>query len=282
MKLFITGSNGYLGRNFIKKVSKKTKIFAVTSKKKNKKIKNVKWLIGNIEKNWKELKRADILIHFATVGATDKYTPMDKTFELNVIKSTKLLLNAAKNNCKKWIIISTNKEDKIKKLIKLKKINKFETNEPHYNYSVTKYLFTKICKEISILSKAKCRILKVFQVYGADEAKGRLWPLLKNCAKRNKNLNMTSGKQIYDFIHIDDVVDGLIDSLNFNKKNKFFPQEWDLASGKSTSVKNFASKIWKNNQAKAKIFFSKIKNFDRDNYLPNKKRLWKIKSRKFK
>ena len=39
MKLFITGSNGYIARNFIKKQLKKNKIFAVTRKKNNKKIK---------------------------------------------------------------------------------------------------------------------------------------------------------------------------------------------------------------------------------------------------
>ena len=40
MKLFVTGSNGYIGRNFIKKAAKKgIKIFAVTRKKKTKKLK---------------------------------------------------------------------------------------------------------------------------------------------------------------------------------------------------------------------------------------------------
>ena len=57
MKLFITGSNGYIARNFIKKaIKKKHKIFAVTRKKNNKKIKNVTWLVGNIDKKWKEIK----------------------------------------------------------------------------------------------------------------------------------------------------------------------------------------------------------------------------------
>ena len=62
MRLFVTGSNGYIGRNFIKKAAKKNyKIYAVTRKKKNKKIKNVKWLVGSIDKKWNELKKTDIL-----------------------------------------------------------------------------------------------------------------------------------------------------------------------------------------------------------------------------
>ena len=42
------------------------------------------------------------------------------------------------------------------------------------------------------------------------------------------------------------------------------------------SVRAFAKKVWLKNKSKAKIIFSKIKNFDKANYLPNKKRLWKI------
>lgn len=45
------------------------------------------------------------------------------------------------------------------------------------------------------------------------------------------------------------------------------------------SVKNFAKKIWKKNNSKAKIFFSKIKNFDNENYLSSKQKLWKVKYR---
>ena len=91
---------------------------------------------------------------------------------------------------------------------------------------------------------------------------------------------MTSGHQTYDFNHINDVIDGLIECLNFKKKNKSFPQEWDLASGKSMSVREFAKKIWKKNKAKSKINFSSIKNFDKNDYLVDKKILWKINSRK--
>ena len=282
MNLFITGANGYIGRNFIKKIVKKKncKIFAVTRKKKNKKIRNVKWLIGGIDRDWRELKKTDILIHFAAAGTYNKLTNFEETYNFNVYKSTQLILNALKFGCKKWIIISTNKEEKIVKLIKTKKIQTFKAKEPYFNYALTKYIFSNICKNFSSVFGAKCRIIKLFHVYGGDEKKTRLWPLLKNYSKQNKNLKMTSGNQVYDFNHIDDVVDGLVDCINFKKKGKIFPQEWDLASGRSMSVKSFAIKIWKKNNAKSKIFFSKIKNFDRLSYLVNKKKLWKINFRK--
>lgn len=280
MNIFVTGSNGYIGRNFIKKASKKNiKIFAVTSKKKNKKIRNVKWLVGNIEKNWKELKKSDILIHFATVGAYNKTVDFNEAHDFNVLKSSKLLMNAINNNCKKWIIISTNKEEKIEKLIKLKKIKNTFTKELHYNYALTKHIFSELCKTYSKIFNIQCRILRLFHVYGNDEPNSRLWKLLNFHSRNHVDLKMSSGYQKYDFNHIEDVTTGLIDALNFRKKNNKFPQVWDFASGKSMSVRTFAKKIWKKNNSKGKILFSKIKNFDKENYLTNKKRLWKINLR---
>ena len=280
MNLFVTGSNGYIGRNFIKKAAKKNiKIFAVTRKKENKKIRNVKWLVGSIDKNWKELKKSDILIHFATVGAYDKKVDFNEAHDFNVIKSSKLLMNAINFNCKKWIIISTNKEEKIEKLVKLKKIQNTFFRELHYNYALTKHIFSELCKTYSKIFNVKCRILRLFHVYGNDEPRFRLWKLLNFHSRNNIDLEMSSGYQRYDFNHIDDVVTGLIDTLDFRKKNKKFPQVWDLASGKSMSVRTFAKKIWKKNNSKSKILFSRIKNFDKENYLTNKKRLWKINFR---
>lgn len=281
MKIFVTGANGYLGRNFINRAIKKNfKIFALTRKKKNKKLKNVKWLVGRIDQKWNELAKADVLLHFATVGAYDKFSNINKTLNFNVSLSTRLLINSVESNCKKWIIISTNKEKKIQRILKTKKINKKNFSEPHFNYALSKYLFTKIAKDLSKFFNVKCRIVKLFHVYGNDEKKTRLWPLLNYHSKNDKDLDMTSGNQTYDFNHIDDVIDGLIKCIDFRIKNKNFPQEWDLASGKGMTVREFAKKIWKKNKAKGKINFSSIKNFDDANYLVDKKILWKINHRK--
>ena len=150
MKLFITGSNGYIARNFIKKAIKRNhKIFAVTRKKNNKKIKNIKWLVGSIDKKWKDLYKADIVIHFATVGAYDKYTNFSETIDFNVIKSSKLIFNGIEANCKKFIIISTNKEKMIEREIKSKRGIQTNSKKPHYIYSLSKYIFSKFCQDIS-------------------------------------------------------------------------------------------------------------------------------------
>ena len=103
MNIFLTGATGFIGKSFLRSaLSQGHFIFAPTRKKKIKKIKNLKWLKGSFEKNWKtELKMSDVLVHIAAAGVNDKSISSEELFEVNVFKSLNLLNNAIKSNCLK-------------------------------------------------------------------------------------------------------------------------------------------------------------------------------------
>jgi len=277
MNLFVTGANGYIGSNFIKRASKLNfKIFALTRKKVNKKIKNVKWLTGTIDKKWAELKKSDVLVHLAAEGGYTRFTNFEKCYNFNVLKSKKLINNAINFGCKKILVISSKKEKKIYSLRINKRLIKIYEKKPDYIYALTKAIYTKFCVNFSKKNKLKLRVIRLFHVYGKNEKKTRLWPALIHAAKKNQDFKMTSGDQETDFNFIDDVIDGLIEATNFEIKNKKFPQIWDMCSGKTMSVKQFAKKIWKRINPKSKIYFSKIKVFDKKNYQALNQNHWKI------
>ena len=277
MNLFVTGANGYIGSNFIKRASKLNfKIFALTRKKVNKKIKNVKWLTGTIDKKWAELKKSDVLVHLAAEGGYTRFTNFEKCYNFNVLKSKKLINNAINFGCKRILVISSKKEKKIYSLRINKRLIKIYEKKPDYIYALTKAIFTKFCVNFSKKNKLKLRVIRLFHVYGKNEKKTRLWPALIHAAKKNQDFKMTSGDQETDFNFIDDVIDGLIEATNFEIKNKKFPQIWDMCSGKTMSVKQFAKKIWKRINPKSKIYFSKIKVFDKKNYQALNQNHWKI------
>lgn len=277
MKIFVTGGTGYLGKNFIELALKRNHYIFATTREHKKNKKNLKWLKGPFYKNWKELKKADVLIHFAAEGVYNKSCSLKKCIDVNLIKSQRLIFNALNAKCRKWIIISScyekilNYKDIVKRKFKDKK------NHQYFNYALSKYLFTKLCISIAKKNKIKCRVLRLFQIYGKNENKKRLWPSLINASKKNKNFKMSLGHQINDFSHVDDLSKTLMQTLNFNIKNKSFPQLWDVASGKNQSVKSFASRIWKKRKSKGKLLFGKIKSNNINNFKSNKKILWKIK-----
>ena len=165
MNIFVTGSNGYIGTEFVKKASSKGyKIFAVTRKKKNKKLRNVKWLVGPIEKKWKELEKSDVLLHLATVGGYERFPNFKNCYNFNYVKSKKLIQNAYFAGCKKWIIVTTKKEKQFKKFnFDSKLINQYK-KKPDLTYAFSKALFSNYCLNFSKKKKIKCRIIRLFHV----------------------------------------------------------------------------------------------------------------------
>ncbi len=278
MNIFVTGSNGYIGSNFLNKASSRGyKIFALTRKKKNKKIKNVQWLVGSIEKKWKELEKTDVLVHLATYGGYERFPKFKDCYNFNFLKSKKLIQNAYNFGCRKLLIIGSKKEKRFKSLkFDSKKIKNYE-KKPDFIYPFSKALFTNFCLKFSKKNKdVKCRIIRLFHVYGKNENKKRLWPSLINAAKKDKNFQMSVAEQKTDFNYIDNIIDGLINALNFDLKKRYFPQIWEMGSGKTMSVKKFAKLIWNKLNPSSKIIFSKIKNYDKKSFKIKKDNHWKI------
>ena len=76
-------------------------------------------------------------------------------------------------------------------------------------------------------------MFRIYLAYGPNQDTNRLIPaIIKNCIK-NKKFPCSNGKQIRDFVYIDDVVDAIIYSLN-NKK--VLGQIYNLGSGKPVKV----------------------------------------------
>lgn len=273
IKLFVTGGTGFIGSAFINEAVKKNYfVYAVTRKKKEQRINNLKWLYGSIASNWvRELQESDILIHFASAGVNNKNISFKNAFLINVIESYQLLMNAIKANCKKWIIISSCYEN----IFENKKKKLFLTKYKYFNYSFSKFMFSKLSLLLSKKFKCKCRVLRLFHVYGKGENKNRLWPSLIKAARSGKNFKMTKANQKRDFININAAIKIILDTLNFKKNCNFFPQTWHVGSGKNVSVKNFANFFWKKEKAKGKIFFNKIKDYDDFNYISKKELLWR-------
>ena len=77
MKIFVTGADGFIGKNFVNIInSKKDKdisLFCLTRKKKTKKTKKITWVKGSLNSNLnKYLIDTDIIIHFASIGVKKK------------------------------------------------------------------------------------------------------------------------------------------------------------------------------------------------------------------
>ncbi len=70
LKIFLTGGSGFIGRRFIKSaLSNGHFIYAVSRNRKFVNKKNLIWLIGEIDSDWKKyMKKSDVLVHLAAIS----------------------------------------------------------------------------------------------------------------------------------------------------------------------------------------------------------------------
>ncbi len=273
--LFLTGATGFIGKNFLKKAEKKGfKIFALSRKKKINSTKRIEWVKGELDSNLdKYLKQSHTLIHLAAAGVNKKKISSKVAFEVNVKKPYKLLLNCLKNGCNKWLIVGSASEygKSAKKEIELKATTK---SLPESNYEKSKNKFSKIALSLSKKKKIKCRLMRIFNVYGEGENKKKLLSSLNYAFKNKIPFTINSSKQKKDFIEVSKVTNILIDAINFKKKSKKFPQIWHVASGKPMTVKEFVlSKI---SEDKKPILNFKNNNKFIRNFISSKKYIWKV------
>ena len=191
MKIFVTGSSGFIGKSFIKEASKKNNFIFSLSRKKQKKINSkVKNLCGKLEDDWsKYLKKTDVVVHLAAAGVQSNQAKQKEIFKTNVINSYKFINNAIEAGCTKFLIISTSSEYGYKST-QIKKIGIKLQRKPKDHYSISKAKFTDLIKKLSKkkeLRKCRFRIMRMFPIYGPGEKNYRLYPSIKKAAEEGKN-----------------------------------------------------------------------------------------------
>ncbi len=278
LKLFVTGANGFIGKNFIQYAIKhKYFVYAVSRKKIKSNNKSLVWLHGDFSAvKWKkELKDSDVLVHLASAGVISKKIKKSYAYNVNVTKSIKLLKNAICSNCFHWVIAGSASE--YGEVLKKKKpVSSITIPMPLKNYDLTKYIFSKKAIEISNQNNSiKCRIMRIFPVYGYGENKKRLFPSLMEAATNNNDFTINNYNSVNDFTPVEKVAKDLLQACNFNKKKSHFPQIWHISSGLRITVKQFAEMIWWKTRSKGKLSFLSKGNDKIYHHFSDKKSIWK-------
>jgi len=120
----------------------------------------------------------------------------------------------------------------------------------HAKLSSSKYLI-----ELNKKKKFPSTILRLYLAYGPKQDLNRFLPIIINGCIKNKKFNCSEGNQLRDFIHVDDVVDFIIKSLN-NKRAR--GQIFNIGSGKPRKIKDIIKYVKKISNG-GKPQFGKIK-----------------------
>lgn len=249
-KILITGINGFLGSHLAKKLIKDYDIIGLEYTTDN--------LYRIASENFKVYSSLEHSLRnifeehdfFAVIHAATVYNRNGESL-LNLLKTninlpTRLLELANQHNVKLFVNTDSFFNDS----------NSLYSYLPYYTLSKKHSL--EWIKLYSKDSFSKVVNMKIFHMYGENDAPEKFVPsITKKILNNVESIDFTNGTQTRDFIYIDDVVSAYEYVLkSFSFLENF--QQYDIATGKSISIKEFVTLVKNISNSNTKLNFGKF------------------------
>ena len=226
-KVLVTGGAGFIGSNLIRELLKKNyNIVSLdnysTGSKKNE-LQGVQYINADITNIDSLDKDFDLCFHLTPQSRVQpSFENPDESFRVNVLGTTKVMEFAKKNNIRVTYAGSSSRH-----------------HEPSDSpYAMYKYLGEQVCKLYKKSYDVNVQIARFYNVYGPgesiDEKYGNVIGIWRAKVLKGEPLPIVGdGKQKRDFVHVYDIVDGLI-KIALSEINH--DDAWELGTGLNYSV----------------------------------------------
>jgi len=228
MRVLVTGGAGFIGTNLIKRlVNENHQVVCIddySTGSTDNHIKGVFYInqsVGSLLLEGEE--RFDLIFHLAALSRIQpSFTDPQSTFISNVWGTQKVLEYAREHKTKVVYAGSSSK-----------------WNNPYQSpYAAYKYLGEEICKTYKETYKMDIEIARFYNVYGpyeiVDGDMAALIGIWRDQINKGQALTIVGdGKQRRDFIHVEDIVDGLYRIGLSKEKHK---DAWELGTGINYSI----------------------------------------------
>lgn len=125
-------------------------------------------------------------------------------------------------------------------------------------YAATKQAYESILQYYVESSSLKVITLKLFDTYGPNDPRPKLFALLKRLASDNKPLEMSPGEQLIDLVYIDDIVEAFVVAGERLIRNQVIAHEcYAVSSGNPLALKEIVKAYEEIIGAKLPILWSK-------------------------
>ena len=225
--ILVTGGVGFIGSNLIKKLVEKgcnvTSLDDYSTGTASNEVKGVKYINDDIEKIHKLDMEFDTCFHLAAQSRVQpSFEDPEECFRVNVKGTMKVMEWAKTKNIKVVYAGSSSKHHK-------------PSDSP---YAMYKFLGEEVCKLYKNSYNINVEISRFYNVYGpgenVDQKFGNVIGIWIAQIKRNEPVSIVGdGNQKRDFIHIFDLVDGLIKIAETNIRNV---DAWELGTGLNYSI----------------------------------------------
>ena len=225
--ILVTGGTGFIGTNLIKVLKNKGYEVASIDNYSLGSIENhiegVTYIDSDIELIEQLDSKFDLCFHLAAQSRVQpSFEDPEESIRINVNGTMKVMEWAKKNNVKVIYAGSSSKHH----------------NPSDSPYATTKYLGEGLCKLYKKSFNVDVEIARFYNVYGpgenVDEKNGNVIGIWRSKILKGETLPIVGdGEQRRDFVHVKDIVDGLIKIAISNIKHK---DAWELGTGVNYSI----------------------------------------------
>jgi len=188
--------------------------------------------------------KPDVVFHLASLFLSD-HTPKDivPLIQSNVLFSTQLVEAMSESGIKYLVNTGTSWQH-------------YENKDysPVNLYAVTKQAFEAILQYYIEVKSFKVITLKLFDTYGPEDPRPKLFHLLEKLSKTQEPLAMSPGEQLIDIVHVDDVINAyMIAAERLLTDQVTNHDSYAVSSGDSISLKELVSIYEKETNTKLPI-----------------------------
>ena len=252
MKLLVTGGLGFIGSNFILNTLSKNEDISITNLddqlfgsnlknlseiKKSDRYEFVKGNITNSELVEDLIKKCDAVVNFAAESHVDRSIHEAKPFVDSNIYGVLTILESIRKFDKKLVHIST---DEVFGSLESKSADERFRFNPSSPYSASKASAELLINSFYVTYGCDCLITRCTNNYGPRQFPEKLIPKIIFYCNNNKKIPIYgNGKNIRDWIHVDDHCEAVFQVLKKGKKGS----SYNISSGNEIDNETIIKKI---------------------------------------
>lgn len=277
LKVLIIGGTGFLGINLCSFLNKKKyKVISLSRNKPSSKrrIKKVKYLQIDMSKKkelFKKLSKLKNINYVVNLGGEVDHKNSNKVYRSHFLGVKFLSEYFIQSNILKFLQVGSSMEYGHCKSPQLEN-NKCK---PISNYGKAKHLASNYLITLNKNKNFPVIIVRPYQIYGPNQLSNRLIPHVITSCNKNLKFPCSEGKQLRDFLYVDDFLEAIYKLMLSNKKTN--GQIFNIGYGKPFNLKRIINFI-RNKIRRGRPNFGVIKMRKEENLktYPNIKKIYKF------
>ncbi len=276
-RILVTGGAGFIGSNIIERaINKGHKIYCLDYRSD---LQNIKMFNGSIKFIKMDVRdetglnhlfqehQFDGIIHLAAVsrviwGQNDP----KKCVEINTAGTNNLIGSMERTGQKGWFIFGSSRE--VYGEPSSFPVPEHAPKVPINIYGETKLDGERMVREWSKRTGNPSVVLRFSNVYGNErDILDRVLPRFILRSLRDQPIEIHGGRQMIDFTHISDIVDGIFKTMEYLNNGCDLHDDFHLLTGKGTTLQEAAKAIFDHTGTERELVISRRRDYDVDKFV---------------